>query len=414
MRGRRIDLTGRGWALLIAGVVLLGVGVAFGRSDAMFGAATLIGVLAGSWVAVRIAGPQAFFMRVMPPDGATRGVPVPVGLTPVAPAAVRALMTEAAVEENGFKPLARWWKAGEKRTRPVLGQFSRGAGAVLDRTPWGDVAASPGRSGAALGYTFAPPARGVFRLGPARSLVLGPMGLVTASYVASRAVSLVVAPAILPIDVPQPDPDTDRQQLRSAASAERVTDPAAVRDYQSGDPRRLVHWKATARRDRLMVRDTITRGLPDVWVLVDDTAAPGEAAEQALDVAASVAIRLWQTRHTVRLINVSGTAAPRRFDPVGGRDAILEAFALVELGTGRTASDEGSATWVQRLVTDLGGRGATGAVYGAFGHVDAVLLEELRQAAALAEPAMLWLVAGSVQERPELAAAGWTVNGVAR
>ncbi|MDR1118425.1 MAG: DUF58 domain-containing protein [Bifidobacteriaceae bacterium] len=292
---------------------------------------------------------------------------------------------------------------------------------VADATPWGYAAAARGRSSGDLGYSFEPPARGVYQLGPALITVPGPLGLIRVSFLASATAPLVVAPAVLPLRVPQPDSDSDRQQLRSTATAERVTDPAAVRDYQSGDPRRLVHWKATARRDRLMVRDTVTRGRPDAWILVDDTAPPGEPAEQALDLVASIAIQLLRAKHTVRLTPVSGATQPIPVEPAGGREAVLEHLARVQLGTerGRTegagtggaASDgKDAVSWVRRLGADLGARGSTGPVYAAFGHVDGVLLGELGRFASMAEPAVVWLTADAAAQRDQVAAAGWLVE----
>jgi uncharacterized protein (DUF58 family) len=315
----------------------------------------------------------------MPSAPATRGRPVAIGLVP-APAAGRAAGRAGRLAAGWPPPGARW-----------------------DTTPGGPAPAAPNRSGAALGYSFAPPQRGVFQIGPAVARQASLLGLFTIEQVVSDSGQLLVAPALVEVDLPLPDPDSERLQLRSNASAERLTDPAVVRDYPPGAPRRRVLWRATARRDRLMVRDTVSRALPDAWVLVDDAAPPGAAAEDALAVAASVALALLASRHSVRLALLSGAAAPGRFDPGGSPDPLREAFARLTLAGERTASGK----WVERLVAELGARGASGPLYGVLAHLDAALLADLRSAAGLAYPGVLWLVGAAAAGAGEVARVGW-------
>ncbi|MDR2254173.1 MAG: DUF58 domain-containing protein, partial [Bifidobacteriaceae bacterium] len=419
---RRIALRGRGVALLICGVAWLVVGLMFGRSDAVFGAVTLLGAVAGSWLGVALSRLPLWLTRTLPPGVATRGAAVTVALTPADP---RPVLSAAAPRRgaSGSAVRARLARGGPVNDGRALEVF---ADELVDPTPWGPAAVSLARSGGVLGYVFAPPERGVFQIGPARLTVPGPLGLVKATWTASGVSELVVAPALVPVEVTPPDPDREREQLRSTATAERVTDPTAVRDYQSGDPRRLVHWKATARRDRLMVRETVTRGLPDAWVLVDDAVPASIEAERALEYGASVALRLLRSGHTVRLVKLTGREPPRRFDPAGGADPVSGFFARLELagvtppeGKGRAVAppptsgpcaQNGETDWVARFVQDLGSRGATGPVYGALARADADLTAALARAAALADPATLWLVGEAADRHESFTAAGWLVT----
>jgi uncharacterized protein (DUF58 family) len=406
--------------MALTGAALLGAGLAFGRSDAVFGAVTLIAAVCGSWLAARVRGLPVVFRRTMPSAIVARRRPVTVRLG-----------------------VAQW------RGGAGIPDLAALAGEVREATPWGELAPGIEQWGSALGYAVAPPQRGVFQLGPARLSLLGPLGLVQVTFVVSGTEELVVAPALVPVAAPWPDPDLDRQQVRSAAGAERVTDPTSVRDYRSGDPRRLVHWKATARRDRLMVRDTVTRALPDVWVLVDDAAEAGEAAEKGLEIAASLAVRLLRRRHTVHLVELSGSRPPRRFVPEGGREPVLEYFARLELvddrsgggggggaGAGAGAGGAGGGAgggggsggggggggagggagagagggdWVARLVGELGARGATGPVYGAVERYEAALVRQLSQASVLADPAYLYLAGRAALHPADFVTAGWQV-----
>jgi uncharacterized protein (DUF58 family) len=225
-----------------------------------------------------------------------------------------------------------------------------------------------------------------------------------------------VAPNLVDVQVAMPDSESDLPQARTQAGAERVTEPAAVRDYQSGDPRRLVHWKATARRDRLMVREVVLRGLPQVWVLVDDAAPAGQAAEAALSAAASVALRLLRAGHTVHLVPVAarpaGPAPEVRFDPAGGSGPLLEALARVRLAPeGFQAGGAGGLGFGRRLLGEIGARGAVAPIYGAFAQVTDQLAAELGPLAAIARPGQLWLTGPDAQDAA-LRRQGWTVTRI--
>ena len=73
----------------------------------------------------------------------------------------------------------------------------------------------------------------------------------------------------------------DRHRPRDA----RAGEPRGVRPYVAGDPRRLVHWPATAHRGELMVREAERPDatVPEVWVVLPDDGPEGDAvAERAL------------------------------------------------------------------------------------------------------------------------------------
>ncbi|MDR2453771.1 MAG: DUF58 domain-containing protein [Bifidobacteriaceae bacterium] len=380
----RLKMTARGTCLGLTGSVFVAVALVFARSDALWAGVTLWAALGFSWVAARLGRPPGVLLRTMTPGP----------LAPRAPVRVRLALAPG----TGFAPPAAL---------------------VRDRTPWLEAEVKADSEGTALGYTFAAPSRGAYPIGPARIAVPGPLGLVTAAYQTAPAAELLVAPALVEVAVTLPDAGSDLPQARTQAGAERVTEPAAVRDYQVGDPRRLVHWKATARRDRLMVREVTLRGLPQAWVLVDDAASPGPAAEAALSISVSVALRLARTGHTVRLVYLAGRAAPdARFDPAAGASAILEAFARSQLAPGPMGPAQAAGAGPgdrltgpplsQRLLNGIGARGAIAPIYGALAQADAETLLELSRLAGLARPGQLW-VTGSDGLAAALRQQGWTV-----
>jgi len=78
-----------------------------------------------------------------------------------------------------------------------------------------------------------------------------------------------------------PGATLDRHRPRDA----RVGEPRGVRPYVAGDPRRLVHWPATAHRGELMVREAERpeAAVPAVRVVLPDDGPEGDAvAERAL------------------------------------------------------------------------------------------------------------------------------------
>jgi uncharacterized protein (DUF58 family) len=78
-----------------------------------------------------------------------------------------------------------------------------------------------------------------------------------------------------------PGATLDHRRPRDA----RVGEPRGVRPYVAGDPRRLVHWPATAHRGELMVREAERpeAAVPEVRVVLPDDGPEGDAvAERAL------------------------------------------------------------------------------------------------------------------------------------
>ncbi|MDR2377844.1 MAG: DUF58 domain-containing protein [Bifidobacteriaceae bacterium] len=391
MERPRLKPTARGLFLALAGSVFVAAALVFERSDALLAGSTLIGAVAASALCARFARPPASFVRTMTSGTLAPGSSVEVRLTPV-PA-------------SGYVPAAD---------------------CVRDLTPWLEAEVRADRSGAALGYGFIAPGRGAYSVGPARITVPGPLGLTETTRLTAPAAELLVAPELVEVAVIAPDAESDLPQARSQAGQERVTEPAAVRDYQSGDPRRLVHWKATARRDRLMVREVVARGLPQTWVLVDDLAAAGAGAEAALSLSASAALRLLRQSHTVHLVFLgAGAGGDASFEPAGGAAPLLEAFARVRLrggsnagagrGTGSQSSQAGPGPvgpgrLSQRILAQVGARGAVAPIYAALAEADDQRLAELGRLAVIARPGQLWLAGRAKTASGALRAQGWIVT----
>jgi uncharacterized protein (DUF58 family) len=163
----------------------------------------------------------------------------------------------------------------------------------------------------------------------------------------------------------------------------------------------------------LMVREVVLRGLPRTWLLIDDSAAAGPPAERALAIAASVATRLLRTGHTVELMPVAGQATGGRVEPAAGQAPLLEAFARIRLGQSpQESGTEADLRLSNRLLAQIGSRGAVAPIYGAFVEVDPELAAELARLAGLARPGQLWLTGpdkATQQAARALRGQGWTV-----
>jgi uncharacterized protein (DUF58 family) len=121
-----------------------------------------------------------------------------------------------------------------------------------------------------LEYDLTPPQRGWFQVGPLSLSVGDAFGLATSRAQVGGTSSLVVTPEVIPLaetglSVPAGDGEARMVQRRATGDA----DDSMTREYRRGDALRRVHWRATARRGDLMVRQEEQRSLPQARVIVD-------------------------------------------------------------------------------------------------------------------------------------------------
>jgi uncharacterized protein (DUF58 family) len=98
-------------------------------------------------------------------------------------------------------------------------------------------------------------ARGYFPLGPAQLKSGDLFGITTQMATLQQTDRLLVYPKIVPLDalgIPALHPLGDERARRPLLDDPTRT--IGVRDYQTSDPRRAIHWKATARVGRLQTR----------------------------------------------------------------------------------------------------------------------------------------------------------------
>jgi uncharacterized protein (DUF58 family) len=172
------------------------------------------------------------------------------------------------------------------------------------------VAPLPSRRDVRATYRLPTERRGILRVGPLSVNVTDPFGLASVSAIAAPAVELTVWPAI--DDVPpvphttgdDPHGGTDHPNALTSAGEDFY----ALRAYVMGDDLRHVHWRSTARRDELMVRQDEMPWQGRVTIVLDTRAAAHSETtfEQAVSAAASIVVACGRRRYLIRLVTTGG------------------------------------------------------------------------------------------------------------
>jgi len=137
--------------------------------------------------------------------------------------------------------------------------------------------------------------RGVIQVGPATTVHGDPLGLVRRTMEWTEQTELFVHPMTTSLEPlgagllrdleGQVTPDLSMSDLAFHA----------LREYQPGDDRRYIHWRSSAKHDRLLVRQFLDTRRSHLAVVVDTTPEvyTGEdaAVELAISCAASLAVR---------------------------------------------------------------------------------------------------------------------------
>ncbi|CAN5409560.1 DUF58 domain-containing protein [soil metagenome] len=168
------------------------------------------------------------------------------------------------------------------------------------------------RRGAEYTQDFAIPTlrRGVIKVGPVRTVRADPIGLVRRELVWTDAIELVVHPRT--IGVPSTSTglirDLEGTPTRDLTSSDVAFH--ALRQYQTGDERRYIHWKSTAKTGTFMVRQfeqTRRSHLVVALSLAASDYASDEQFELAVSAAGSLGVRAIRDGRTVSVVVSSVT-----------------------------------------------------------------------------------------------------------
>jgi uncharacterized protein (DUF58 family) len=171
-----------------------------------------------------------------------------------------------------------------------------------------------------------------------------PLGLMERSYELGAVERLVVYPRIGRLKplwqraADAGEPTTDQSPARMGASDDEFH---RLREYRAGDNPRAIHWRTTARRSQLMVREFQNNRRRDLFLVVDlwlpEKALSGdhERVELAVSLAASICVDQTQAAVDSGLeLLICGDKTWLGAGPAGARSIgeLLERLALAEAG----------------------------------------------------------------------------------
>jgi uncharacterized protein (DUF58 family) len=198
------------------------------------------------------------------------------------------------------------------------------------------VVVAPLRPGESVHASYRLPTeqRGIVPVGPLAVRVTDPFGVAALSSPAAPLVELTIWPAVDDV-APLPhttgdDPHGGSDHPNALASA--GDDFFALRPYVVGDDLRHVHWKSTARRDELIVRDDEMPWQGRATILLDTRAAAHSprSFERAVSAAASIVVASSRRRFLLRLLTTSGHDSGLGAGQAH-LDLLLELLATVQL-----------------------------------------------------------------------------------
>ena len=174
--------------------------------------------------------------------------------------------------------------------------------------------------------------RGRFEVGPLRATVGDPFGLSSRTWRAAGLDEVIVQPRVHDV-MPLPEgggEDLDSDDRRVVGRLDVTGELLNLREYAPGDDLRRVHWKSTARHQRLMIRQDESRRRAPVLVLLDVRSAAHDRAsfELAVEAVASIATSL---EHDQRRIEIRTTSGERLGQP-GRRHlaSLMDELAVIE------------------------------------------------------------------------------------
>ena len=176
--------------------------------------------------------------------------------------------------------------------------------------------------------------RAVLPVGPATSVRSDPLGLLRRVQTWTEPVPLFVHPATVSLASLGTGlmRDLEGQATDQVSQADIAFH--AMREYETGDDRRFIHWLTTARAGKLMVRQFIDTRRSHVAVLVDGSAssyADPEEFETAVSAAASLGVRVILDEQDISMV-VAGERIP-----TGSGNAMLDSLCTVDTRSGRNS-----------------------------------------------------------------------------
>lgn len=179
--------------------------------------------------------------------------------------------------------------------------------------------------------------RGQYRLGPWALHTADPFGIFAVTIDYADTEELIIHPPIhSELPIPLPAGQSSGRSRSRERSWQATVNAAAVREYVQGDPQRWIHWRTSARHDKLYVRQFDLDAAGDVWLMLDLEAHShvGDGAEGTEEHAVLLAAALiGRARHENRSMGLAAYGqTPSIIAPgqgAGQEWRLLRALALV-------------------------------------------------------------------------------------
>lgn len=221
-------------------------------------------------------------------------------------------------------------------TAPVRRVRSVGPLLVTDRSPaYAETTVvvpvlRPGRS-AVASFPIRPGRRGHWQAGTVCVEAASPLGGFVRRGTVTLPVDLWVHPAparLLPLPRVGSQRTSEGSHSRTSPTGSEI---AGLREWQAGDPAGRVHWRASARRNQIVVMERDDNRQVAVLIAVGSSDRSG-AWEHAVGRCAATAVAAVRSGHSVVLLLADGTVTAR-----SARD-VLDRFAELKAATAPTAA----------------------------------------------------------------------------
>ncbi|MFJ4174869.1 DUF58 domain-containing protein [Microbacterium sp. NPDC089696] len=209
---------------------------------------------------------------------------------------------------------------------------------VLPDAVSGDAAGEYPPETGQLSYLITGVRRGVWPIGPLLLRTVDPFGLAQREQAFGETRTVTVVPEVFTLSSLAVRVGAAGGTAQTSSSRlGQGSDNLSPRVYVPGDSMRRIHWRATAHRGQLMVRQEEEESSPDALVVLDRSAsrweAQGDSAdpafESAVSLCASAAVHLMQEGYGVDVIDTTGALLGTLRGHEDDRDGLLVALALV-------------------------------------------------------------------------------------
>lgn len=210
-------------------------------------------------------------------------------------------------------------------------------------------------------YTLRLVQRGVYTFGPIQIVTRFPLGLVERGLNLDAVDQILVYPRIGRLTADWQDRLSHAEKLMSTVRprAGLFNDEFhKLRDYRTGDDVRAIHWKTSARRDELMVRQfQVSRNqelaiLLDAWLPESATTQQRLKTELAISLAATMCVdQARYSRDSLPLFAANGHDMPAWGGSAGSHRLESLMDSLARLTPGPRVDAAGLVESVQRLLT---------------------------------------------------------------